>query len=1071
MITHRGFTLTRRVSAMLVSACALALMVAAPSYAGPVFKVSTQSPDSLPAGEKATISMGIQNVGDAATSGTFTVADTVGAGLTLPSAGRVEASRFFSGDLYFEDPAVACQNAGSTVTCTVQGSLPPGTQLTLALQPAVSPEAIGTLTNSIAVSGGGAAAVSAGQSMTVGPAAPFGFDETAADLLGADGSPASQAASDPAQFTTRLHFRTFASPLFGVLPQVSSVEHFKDVTVQLPAGLLGNPSAAARCTAAQLVEFNPFGHELTPSCPPDSQVGFARLEIYGGQSGSSNFVGLYNMVPPAGVAAEFAFNFAQTIVTLEAHVRPDGSVYILSRDTSTTLPATAADITVWGVPADPSHDLYRDTCIESGIDRGPSGRSCPTNGARRAFLRLPTSCSGAPLAFSASSNSYEHPGVFAESVFSAPGVSGCEVVPFDPGFSVVPSSTVAGSPSGLDVDVSLPQNSNPDGLAESDLRRAVVTLPAGMTINPSSVGGLGACTDSELGLGSVEPASCPDSSKIGTVSVKTPLLEETLEGSVFLRTQNSSDPASGEMYRMAVELRDDARGVDIKLPGKISVDSNTGRVTTTFDDVPQQPFSDFHFHFKSGPRAPLIAPPTCGPQTMTAQMTGWSGAVRNLSSTFSVDCPGLEGFSPSFTAGTLNPQAGGFSPFTMTLSRPDGQQTLGGLTLRMPPGLLGVLKSVSRCPEPQASQGACDAGSLIGHVTTGAGAGPDPFYIGGNVFLTGPYGGAPFGLAIVVRALAGPFDLGTVVVRAKVMVDPHTAQITVVSDPFPTILGGVPLYLRTVNVLVDRAGFIFNPTSCDPSSVDGTVTSTQGASVAVSDRFQAASCASLGFHPSFRVSTKARTSKKNGAFLDVRVGSGQGQANIGKVAVSLPKQLPSRLTTIQQACPQAVFAQNPASCPVGSNIGVATATTPILANPVTGPAYLVSHGGAAFPDLVLVLQAEGVTVDLVGSINIKKGVTSSAFNSVPDVPISTFELSLPQGPHSALGANVPAKAKGSLCGQSLVMPTTITGQNGAQVKQSTKIAIAGCPKVRKARKHARRAHGKPAKRHTAGGGK
>ncbi len=1055
-----SLTQTRRVFTMLVAACALALVGVAPSYAaGPVFKLFTQKPDSVPAGEAAVISMAIQNVGDTATSGSFTVSDTVGPGLTLPSAGSVQSSRFFSGQLYFAYPLPACQSAGSTVTCTVQGSLPPGTQLTLALKPTVSPEAAGTLTNSIVVSGGGAAPVSAEQSMRVGSAAPFGFDETAADLLGADGLPASQAASDPVEFTTRLHFRTFASPLFGE-PQVSSVEHFKDVAVQLPPGLLGNPSAAAKCTAAQLAERNPFGYGLTPGCPPDSQIGFARLELFGSQGGLSGFVGLYNMVPPVGVAAEFAFNFANTIVTLEAHVRADGTVYIVSSDTSTTLPATAADITVWGVPADPSHDLYRDTCIESGIDRGPSGLACPTAGARRAFLRMPTSCPGTPLAFMASSNSYEHQDVFAESAFTAPGVSGCEVVPFDPGFSVVPSSTTPGSPSGLDVDVSLPQNAGPEGLAESDLRKAVVTLPAGMTINPSSVGGLGVCTDSELGLGSVQPSSCPDSSKIGTVSVKTPLLEETLEGSVFVRSQNSSDPASGEMYRLAVELRSDARGIDIKLPGQISVDPSTGRLTTTFDDLPQQPFSDFHFHFKSGPRAPLIAPPVCGPQTLTAQMTGWSGAVRNLSSTFMVDCPGVEGFSPLFTAGTVNPQAGAFSPFTMTLSRTDAQQTLSGLTLRMPPGLLGVLKGVVQCLEPQASQGACGAGSLIGHITTGAGAGPDPFYIGGNVYLTGPYQGAPFGLAIVVRAVAGPFDLGTVVVRARVLVDPHTAQITVVSDPFPSIVGGVPLYVRTVNVLVDRAGFIFNPTSCEPMSVDGTVTSTQGATANVSDRFQAANCAILPFKPSFKVSTKATSTKKNGASLDVKLTSGPGQANLGKVAVTLPKQLPSWLPTIQQACLAAVFNANPASCPAGSNIGIATATTPILSNSVTGPVYLVSHGGAAFPDIVMVLQGEGVTVDQIGSINIKGQVTSSAFNSIPDVPISTFELNLPQGPHHALSANLPAKAKGSFCGQKLVMPTAMTGQNGAQIKQSTKIQVTGCPKVKKKAKKKAGKHAK-----------
>jgi hypothetical protein len=331
------------------------------------------------------------------------------------------------------------------------------------------------------------------------------------------------------------------------------------------------------------------------------------------------------------------------------------------------------------------------------------------------------------------------------------------------------------------------------------------------------------------------------------------------------------------------------------------------------------------------------------------------------------------------------------------------------------------------------------------------------------VFITGPYHGAPFGLSIAVPAKAGPFDIGSgpcdcVVVRAKISVDPHTAQILVDTDPLPTILQGIPLQVKHVNVTIDRPGFMFNPTSCEHLNATDTLTGGSGGTSTASVPFQVTNCASLPFKPTFKVSTQANTSKKNGASLDVKVTSGHGQANIGKVAVTLPKALPSRLTTIQQACPEATFNQNPASCPAGSNIGTVTATTPVLTSPFTGPAYLVSHGGAAFPDLVIILQGEGVTLDLVGSINIKKNITSSTFASVPDAPINTFELKLPEGPHSALAAVLPAKAKGNLCGTSLVMPTTLTGQNGAQIKQNTKIAVTGCTKA-----NTRRAHGKKSK--------
>jgi hypothetical protein len=358
-------------------------------------------------------------------------------------------------------------------------------------------------------------------------------------------------------------------------------------------------------------------------------------------------------------------------------------------------------------------------------------------------------------------------------------------------------------------------------------------------------------------------------------------------------------------------------------------------------------------------------------------------------------------------------------------------------------------------------------------VDVAAGAGSHPYHVTGHVYLMGTYKGAPFSLAVVTPAVAGPYDLGTVVVRAALYIDPHTAQVRAVSDPFPSILQGIPLDVRSIALNLNRPGFTLNPTNCEAMTLTGEAISVQNQTASLSDRFQVGGCQGLLFKPSFKVSTQAKTSKRGGASLDVKVGYPKGaQANIHSVAVTLPKQLPSRLTTIQQACTEAAFAANPASCPAGSNIGTATAHTPLLSSPLTGPAFLVSHGGAAFPDVVVVLQGEGVTLDLIGSVNIKKGITSSTFGSVPDAPISSFELSLPEGPHSALAAVVPAKAKGthgginSLCGTTLTMPTTITGQNGAQIKQNTKIAVTGCPKAKKKakhRKHTRGAHGKRAK--------
>ena len=418
-------------------------------------------------------------------------------------------------------------------------------------------------------------------------------------------------------------------------------------------------------------------------------------------------------------------------------------------------------------------------------------------------------------------------------------------------------------------------------------------------------------------------------------------------------------------------------------------------------------------------------------------------------------------FSPAFTAGTLNNQAGASSAFTLTLSREDGEQRFGAFTVKLPAGLSGILGGVAPCPEPMASQGDCPPGAELGTATVGAGPGSDPFYLPApgqppnRIYLTGPYAGAPFGLSIVVPALVGPFDLGTIVVRASVAIDPRTAQLTISSGSgvggIPLVEEGIPLDIRTLELDIDRPGLIVNPTGCARQSIAGTIVSAAGASAAVSSAFQAVNCALEPFRARLLALTHARTSKAGGAYLHVKVVSGPGQANIAKVKVDLPKQLPLRLTTLQRACRAKVFEAGAAACPAASIVGTATVVTPMLPGTLSGPAYLVSHGTAAFPAVVLVLQGDGVKIELEGHTNIAKGITSIAFRSLPDTPIGTLDLVLPTGPHSAFTTNLPAKAKGGLCAQTLKMPTAIVGQNGAQVKQTTTIAVSGCPKPKRAR--------------------
>jgi hypothetical protein len=880
----------------------------------------------------------------------------------------------------------------------------------------------------------------------------FGVEAFGNAFVNADGSPATQAASHPFAMRTTIVLKHHEPEEGFTLPDGGDP---KDVEVNLPRGVVVNPNATeTKCTEAELENFD--------QCPPASQVGYVELAI---ELAELEKTPIYNIVAPPGVPGELGFNPAGIgiVAHLVGHVRT-GSDYGVS---STTLDIPQShDIykiktVLWGVPSDASHDAERG---------GPVER------IHRALLTMPGSCPGQPLTTTLSIDSWSEPGSFLEASSSSPAVTGCERLDFSPNVSVQPDTTAADSASGLGFGLHVPQEESVTGLAEANLKDSVVTLPAGMAVSPSAANGRAACPlltgqaneaseakrlQSGINLESKQPANCPDASKIGSAEIETPLLEKPLKGSVYLAQQGNNPFGS----LLALYLVVEGSGVVVKLAGEVSLDPVTGQVTTSFKNNPQLPFSDLRLQLFAGPRAPLITPAACGGYQTSTVLTPWSGTPPvTQSSPFAIGSGCAGGFSPAFVAGGVNNQADAFSPLSLSFSRQDGEQRFGKTSVTTPPGLLGVLKSVVQCPEPQASQGTCGPESLIGHTTVSAGPGPDPVSVPGNVFLTGPYKDAPFGLSIVTHAVAGPFDLGNVIVRAAVGVDPHTAQVVVKSDPLPTILQGVPLDLKTVNVTIDRQGFLFNPTNCSALSVTGTITSTNGANANVSSPFGVTNCAALPFNPSFNVSTQAKTSKAKGASLDVKVASSTGQANIGKVRVVLPKQLPARLTTLQKACVDSVFNANPAACPVASSVGTATAVTPLLAHPLTGPAYLVSHGGAAFPDLVIVLQGEGITLYLDGNTNIKNSITTSTFNSIPDAPVSSFELQLPEGPFSALATNIPSKAKGNLCKQKLQMPTTITGQNGAVVKQTTKIAITGCPKT----KHAKKA--KTSKRHHRGAG-
>jgi hypothetical protein len=893
-------------------------------------------------------------------------------------------------------------------------------------------------------------------SLFVSPAlASFGINSLAASARNQDGSVDLGAGSHPFEYTVSFEVNQNKEP------EPAPEGKLSEIIVALPPGMIGGPLATPRCTGAQF-------EGQTGNCPGDTQIGVARVKLFGLET---TVTPIYNLIPPQGAPFGAGFSLIGFNSFQNAAIRTGGDYGATVSDI--TLPADlliqSVKETFWGVPADSGHDSERGQQCLNGA------QPCPVafQGAHAPFLTLPTSCTG-PLSTTATIRSVEEPGVsHSETIKSlgqggAPeGISGCERPGFEPRLTSQPETTAADSPTGLHVNLHIPQSQDPEGLATANLKDTVVTLPQGLVVNPSAAAGLGACTPAQVDLHGPGPANCPDDSKVGTVSVHTPLVDHPLPGAVYLAKQGENPFDS--LLALYIAVDDPITGVVVKLAGKVEPDPVTGQLRATFDENPQLPFEDFTLDFFGGPRATLTTPSTCGTFTTMSDLTPWStpeGADAFPTDSFQIDtgangsgCVSSESqepHAPSFQAGTTTPLAASYSPFVLRLNREDGSQHLSALNVTMPPGLTGKLAGVAQCSDAQLAaaaargnpgQGAseqaspsCPASSQVGTVMVGAGSGA-PFYATGHAYLAGPYKGAPFSLAIVTPAVAGPFDLGVVVVRSALYIDPETAQVTVKSDPIPTILQGIPVDVRSIDVNINRPEFTLNPTSCEPMSVAAQAISTVGQPAAVASRFQAAGCQGLPFKPSFTASTQGKTSKLNGASLTVKVAQKPGEANIHKVALTLPLALPARLTTLQKACTEAQFAINPAGCPAASFIGAATAHTPLLATPLTGPAILVSHGGAAFPDVEFLLQGEGVQITLDGKTDIKKGITHSRFETVPDAPIASFETVLPQGPHSALAANA------NLCTSKLAMPTQLVGQNGAPLNQTTKIAVTGCPKV------------------------
>ncbi len=1096
--------LERAILSVFASAVIASLCGVAPAFAGPSPWWSLTSgswPTNLAENGSGKLVVTAENMGEASVEGSVTpvvVEDVVPEHVTVTGVEGVAGES--TKNPRNRGPVVCASPSARVARCVFEGSLPPYEELEVRVAVTTAGAKTGE-GNTVTISGGGERTATLTKPIDVGTGNQFGVADYELNPEEEGGAMDTQAGSHPFQLTTVLALDTSRAPADFEEQEPASM--VKDLSFQLPAGLVGNPTPFPQCTDVQFSTHEP-GTEHN-ECEAKTAIGVATVtfNVSKAEGFTSRTVPVFNLPPLAGEPARFGFEVTGARTFIDTAVRSGGDygVTVSVSNVSQTIGFLSSKVTLWGVPGAGVHDSRRGwECLEERQSSCSADVSKPPP-----FVSLPTSCTG-PLHTTVQADSWEDPHPSLAQLGERPlfdedtlaGLGGCNQLQFNPGISVVPDVPEASTATGVNVRIHVPQTAalNPEGLAESDVKDITVALPPGVAVNPGGADGLQACSEGLVGFtgfsaldtgGSLatftsdlpEPLEqgvnfCPDASKIGEVTVKTPLLPagQFVKGYVYLASQNANP--FGSLIALYLVAKDPISGTVVKLAGETqlcpgpgaTIDGMacqaTGQIVTTFLNSPQLAFEDAELHFFGEARAPLGTPPFCGSYTTHAVLAPWSGSESSpVSSTFDITtgpkgapCHDRLPFAPSLTAGSINNQAGAFSSFTTTLSREDGNQNLESVQLHMPAGLSGVLSGVALCGEAQADAGTCGEGSLIGETTVSVGLGGNPYTVtGGRVYLTGSYEGAPFGLSIVTPAKAGPFDLGQVVVRAKIDVDPHTAALTVTTDnsgPYtiPSTLQGIPLQIQHVNVTIGRSGFTFNPTNCSPLQIAGTLSSVEGASSSLRVPFQVANCAALQFAPKFNVATSGKTSKANGASLAVKLAypnAPQGsQTNIASVKVELPKQLPSRLTTLQKACTAAQFDTNPAGCPVASIIGQARATTPILPVPLEGPAYFVSHGGEAFPSLIVVLEGYGVTVDLVGTTFISKaGITSSTFKTVPDVPVGTFELTLPQGPYSALAAN------GDLCTSKLAMPTEFVAQNGAAIHESTKIAVTGCPKVKK----------------------
>jgi hypothetical protein len=1011
-------------------------VAASPSAAWQISQVTFPTnlvPDSEAAGSAGPkYEVIVTNVGGAPSVGT-TVTDVLPVGLT-PSVTAAPVITYLKRGTSVDE--VSCSISGQTITCDFAPAVAPGASLKIGIPLAVSDTAPAVVSNEVHVEGGDASASSRLETSVTPTDAPFGF---------LDGPGLSAVVSDEAGDVPLAGSQPFVATFNVGISKVGQgrpSQTMRNVGVELPAGLVVNPTVTTRrCTMSELA-LNP-ARNPSITCPPESQVGQAFIVI--GSPATHLVVPVYNMVPPRGSPAALGFEAAQLVVVIRGGLSGGFHLTAASSELIGRFQVSEVGLTLWGDPSDPRHDPGR----EGGTKGDPEScvlefAGCSVAPSLTRFLSMPTSCTE-PLEFSASVDSWLGARATAtqaltDRTYAPAKVEGCGDVVFSPTIESRPTTDVADSPSGLEFKIHQPQDLSVGGRSTGALKDASVTLPEGMTLNPAAANGLDSCTEEQMGYQpqgtkirfATTPQSCPNAAKVGTLEVGTPLLKDKLPGAVYVA--KPFDNPFGSLLAIYLAVEDEETGIVAKLAGKVEPDPQTGRLTARFTENPQLPIEDIDLHFFGGDRAALKTPLTCGTKTTTATLTPWStpeGADASPTDSFATSvaaapgaCPGSEAEAPntpSFSAGTVDPLSGAYSPFVLRIARGDGTQRITGIETMLPQGLVGKLAGIPYCPESaialarsreapergkeELASPSCPAASEVGSVQVTAGAGNAPIPVSGHAYLAGAYKGAPLSMVVVVPGVAGPFDLGNVVNRIALHVGEFDARIHAVSDPLPTIIDGIPLDVRSVEVRLDRAGFTLNPTSCEAMAIEGSVTTPAGQTAPLTNRFQVGNCKRLAFKPKLKLKLSGATKRTGHPALKavLTFPKGATSANIARAQVGLPHSEFLDQGNLDQVCKQADLKAG--TCPKSSVYGHAKAWSPLLDKPLEGPVYLGVGFGYSLPALVADLNGQ-IRFLLKGKVDTTKsdGIRNT-FEAAPDAPVSRFVLEMKGGPKYGLLQN------------------------------------------------------------------